>query len=1263
MTDRNGPCVGCAPRIGRLYSDARRVGWLAAIGLWLALQPVVVAGPQHWGFGFGYLVTLEEGAGGSRALSVYEPPLRVKDGAWRLRWRDASGQYQDVLPGCIAVGDFWPQAEGSEQLAALVRNARGELRVRVFDAPDVFSTGAWDVLGETEVVGPYLGGAVAEKVLSASAGDVLGRGGDQLVTLEPFGGAIGFDQIVVYTPPAGAREGRWEAVGKTPAPPGLKPKALAVGDFWGVGRDQVAVLADGFSGPTIVYLEVDAAGDASLTTREIAREIIDGAALPNLFAGADFLKDGFAYVAFGGGEEDPNVAFRVAPRREQRYGTTWIGPDETFAGARLADQALGAGRRIMLGEREAAYGRPVAATAGRVFGYVAAAIREREAAWADYGMKLANDVEIAFVRRAPLYAANGDDGRFGWPASGEEVTYTALLKNNGKTAIEEDRITLRGWVNTAKRNADTLPDAAETANFELVLDEPLAPFDPENPQYFEAPIKVRWPYALEQPAGWGWQRLNVGAVGERWLVLRVEYRDDENVRNDRYETALHASSYHPTLSPKVGVAARIPTVSGDPESMEYAARKLADAVQCLWARSRTSDGGGVMQRVTFSGYRIAEGADEEAAALHESTGLLSKAGDWGNFERFGMRDVDGVLAAVEGDFRWLDGLTAADVYPAATRRIALGDGGVMQMRTRAWAPDVQATGHTLHGVAAADLQQRLVGVRSVERVPWRRMAPQQVDVRVLDRAGQPAAGVGVKLWALADEAARALSSGTTDANGVWNAALGGQREVFAPFNLPLLAEDVLDGAAMAVTIEKGGYRDFHIFGADSVAAHSQRALVRGALTESAGWTWTAPTLYAPGADAPDFNLRLSMRGSQAALQIDAKPHHTYTLYRRWSPTYAVERIATHTVEPPQAQRAGVGRSARRETGEAADTVTYTFTDDLGAVDWYGAGRTRAVYYVTESFEGRESLPSRAVAISAANLRGVADAGDGQLLVTLNAGTADPFAARFRGAQPAAEWLRRERPSYTPLKVAPSRLQPDRYYATLLRTGAADDARQFDVIASDGSGVSGGVSGSVAGLPGSDAAKRELRLPRGLAVITRGDREYVVIADTGNGRIVVWDADARFVAQFAIDGWRPAAVAAHPTRAAGFFVLSRSAGGDSAGGRSEMYELTFDGEAVQPQGRPVIAPVSDSAQELGLAAAVDPVDERVVVALTDASQGRVYEMKSDLVQWQVTATYTTASGSFIGEAALQSPRDAAYTLVEGALALFVIDGGDRVVRLR
>jgi len=98
----------------------------------LGFASAALAGPQHWGFGFGYLVTVEQNERGQRALSVYEPPLRVKDGAWLLRWRDTSEQYKDVIPGAVAVGAIAgrdPAARGGHRWDRLATGAGWGARI------------------------------------------------------------------------------------------------------------------------------------------------------------------------------------------------------------------------------------------------------------------------------------------------------------------------------------------------------------------------------------------------------------------------------------------------------------------------------------------------------------------------------------------------------------------------------------------------------------------------------------------------------------------------------------------------------------------------------------------------------------------------------------------------------------------------------------------------------------------------------------------------------------------------------------------------------------------------------------------------------------------------------------------------------------------------------------------------------------------------------------------------------------------------------
>jgi hypothetical protein len=83
-------------------ATARAAAPLVFAALLAAAAAPALAGPQHFGFGFGYLVTIEKNDAGQTALSVYEPPLHVKNVPWLLRWRDTSDQYKSVLSNSLA---------------------------------------------------------------------------------------------------------------------------------------------------------------------------------------------------------------------------------------------------------------------------------------------------------------------------------------------------------------------------------------------------------------------------------------------------------------------------------------------------------------------------------------------------------------------------------------------------------------------------------------------------------------------------------------------------------------------------------------------------------------------------------------------------------------------------------------------------------------------------------------------------------------------------------------------------------------------------------------------------------------------------------------------------------------------------------------------------------------------------------------------------------------------------------------------------------
>jgi hypothetical protein len=84
-----------------------------------------------------------------------------------------------------------------------------------------------------------------------------------------------------------------------------------------------------------------------------------------------------------------------------------------------------------------------------------------------------------------------------------------------------------------------------------------------------------------------------------------------------------------------------------------------------------------------------------------------------------------------------------------------------------------------------------------------------------------------------------------------------------------------------------------------------------------------------------------------------------------------------------------------------------------------------------------------------------------------------------------------------------------------------------------------------GTPGDKAELRELQKPLGLATIgAAGNRNgpLIVIADTGNHRVVVWDRRTRYVTWWqpegADSGFRPVAVAADPLDPNADYVLDR-----------------------------------------------------------------------------------------------------------------------------
>ncbi|MFO0915042.1 MAG: hypothetical protein U0795_18930 [Pirellulales bacterium] len=1404
----------------RSVSQSRRVvpgvvRWISAIALaavaWHGSQ-VADAGPQHFGFGFGYLVTIETDQAGQSALSVYEPPLRVKEAPWLLRWRDTSDHYRSVVPNSLAVGDFWPGTMGAkEYVVAWSQEGDGSPTLIVLDPPEVFSTRPWKILARTQL--PET--PPKAQVVAAAAGDLLGTGQSQYVVLLH---ADGRDQLKLWSPgPTASDPWRLAATWDLPEHPeptdngeSNRARGMTVADFWGSGHQYVLIdygqqsvyyrLPSDTSAGDVSAVNPTTDSDSKSVSRELAVEVIDRhveeSKSPSLVVGCDFLKDGFAYVARIPAEQNrPQVSFRVAPRRSERYRTSWVRPDETFAGAKLDGQAEGEGRQIMSGLLDNAFGRVIAAGGGRIFGYIVAGVDERkEKLWKPWKYQGFDDLEISFAHRTPVYRMGcpkqyqdgqwpwEPDDHYGWPFKDEQVTYEVCLKNNGTETIPAGSVTIEAWVNTPHRNADAVSRGKRQiipANFKVTLDEPLPPFDPTQPKYATVKIPLKWPFDLEQPAGWTWKRINVRQIGERWLIVRAKYARDENERNDRYELALNSTLFRPvwrfdidappgpTIDGLEGhddrkintLAYRAPCVAGDPESKEYNGRKLADAVQCMWERSRTSGGDDVWQRMVFDSYRLAD--TQSRGGLRK----LSRAEDWlfyeapregehwvglwGEYERFERTDGGSELHETGHLVHRIGDLYHYFVNPINLNPITMGDGSPVQMRTYAWGLDSYCSGHAIIGEPACDLHRYIEGTRIGLGWGWHRMLPEQVRVRVLDRDGQPIAQAPVTMWLHPDN--EKFRRGVTGDDGTWNPDLTEGKSVYEPFNLPQYEGRALDALAQVFVVDLPGYSDFTIWGAEDVAAHSRYRLMQASLLNPEQWTWNFRTLYKAGAPKADFRVTAGVQGRQIRLTMDAKPGASYRVYRRWEPTYVYQLLGEAQLEPA-------------EPGGRTQAV---FTDDMGAEDWYTSKRYRASYYVTEVVNGTESLPVRIYGIGLANATGLTALESGQLVVAVNAGHAEPFGVLCQGTTPLMEAMKHFRFGHLAAKIVGRPGYPARFYATLLNSDLPGESRYFDVIQLDRPdrrermyavlhttndigvrpvrdaksptvtvtrsdpdsrlavqagdwirtdderqvrivGVEGTTlklerplteNGAVdqdlnvsvvfgGGAAGDRAELRELNAPLGLATIGRrgdGDGPRVVIADTGNRRVVVWDEATRYITHWSppvgAGDFRPVAVAADPKDLQALWVLDRR-----PDRRSQLFRLRLDKDhLVVSDGYPVPIDVgagTDAARpEMGLAVAGVPGSSDLVVAVSDASQRSVVELllpagreekpsnrSGDTAAAQagsakVLGVHRRAIGTFVGDPELAGPTDVAYLAEDGELRLYATDGADRVVRLR
>ncbi len=1273
----------------------------AALALLWALEGL--AGPQHWGSGYPYLATLEEQAGRTQ-LMVYEGPLRAKNGPWLLRWIDDSTHYAAALPGGLAIGNFWPGKIGTEYLVVLA-GRDGAVSIEAYKAPEVFCARPWELVSTGMV-------AVSE-VVATAAGDPCGRGRDELIVLTR-------KDLVVITPPATLTSGAWRIVQHfdLPAMRGT-PVGLACGNFWTNKTDGLA-LAFRVRGTTqIAYCEVAGAA-LNVMVVDQAQDVPD--VVPGTLTAGDFMKDGFNDLVFVGAGKRNKLQLRVAPARQagtppdlgplgngRAYSRQWLpGAGDTTSVA------------VVTGTRAGAAGRVKAAAAGRVFGYVDCELTSAVRKENTYDPR--PDAEIAFTHRYPTYSIFAGAPNFGFPKKNEIMGFEINVKNNGQAPLPPG-IQVKVWINTPHRNADTLPGVMDQPSMVFNLDQPLPPFDPYHPQYTVLNVTSRWPYAL-QPCGprATWKKINLSQVGERWLVVALTCTNDANLRNNRYEAAFHGHTYHPIFRELSNLTNRVPSVAGDPCSLEYLSSKTADAIQCVWERSGTTKNEDVLQRLYFDSYGMGfpDDVKDDAGRIKAWRDVQDKYEGWReldiwwgdnqNWERYDWT-YSAELHESGHLFHPLGDLYGLWIQPVWTGAAKMADGAPVQLMSHAWGPDLFADGQAVITLPACELMQRyIVGSRGVGLERWWTVCPRTWYVRVLDRDGQPVTNAEVTAWRY--QSATPSFTGLTGPDGRLNLTPVLGKPTLDKLGIAHFYHDseaeLSDAIAQIFTVKIGAYQDSAILGAEDATALGRHTLLYHGLVDEAAWTWDLPTNFKAGAPNPSFTVQAGVKGATVDLHVTGQTGATYRLYRRWEPAYV-----------------------RRVLGEYTATgALLTITQNMAEPDGYAKDRFRAIYELTECSAQGESLPRVITVTGFIGARGVTAQPDGTLLVTANCGRGNPFCVLVNDCS-FVEYFYHYRFGHTATKVVPSRLAPGRYFATVHASDMGTADHRFDVAEPLGPGrtaydvrneigwfdapaaslvppysitmASADAAGRInpgdavegdhavlvtrkagltlytdksafkpettrfriyaqrlAGRPGTNAGLRELSAARGLGVILAGGAEYIVIADAGNSRIAVWDSNTTYCTHWQNAGACPAAIAPHPLQADAFFALDRQASGASA-----LYLFTFASNTLSvAPGYPLPLPVGDdpSGAEIGLAVAAQP-DGTLLLAVTDAAKGRIVEYAQNGTALKEVAVYTKAVGTFAGDPQLTKPTDVAYTVQKGVLQLYAVDGLDRLVRVR
>lgn len=573
----------------------RATGSLPAFFVILAVLATAVpslAGPQHWGFGMSYLAAVKQ-IGGQKQLVVYEGPLRAKNATWISRWIDRTTDVSAVISGGIAVGNFWPSDPGKEYLV-LVSQSGTTVTLRVLDAPECFKVGQW-TLKSTGTVTVSSGSVVA-----AATGDLASLGKDQLLLLVQDGATL---KVLILTPPTTSTGTTW-TISRQGTLPSVTGSYLgfACGDFWNEDKDRIA-LATSVGGATRLafYSFSTSTNTFSLITTDAAGDL--PVLAQNGLTAGDYVKDGFDVLTLLPSEPASLFQLRVAPAKSP---SDPYNPGPWYTGKAISRQLLpgnggGASQIVMTGTFGDSGALPTALGVGRVFGYLINIPTTPQA------VSPARDAEIVFTHRTPLKGERS--ANYGWPYKDETVTWDINLKNNGPMTIPKGAVTLKVWINTPYRNADTNPATCGNPDYTIPVGVDIPAFNPIIPSYTVYPVTCAWPYDLvPTEPGSSYMRLNLYELGERWLVISMDCTGDTIVRNNRYEAMLGAQTFHPSFTTDPGMNSladhRGPGIPGDPSSYEYIYRKLADAEVCMFERSGTTANEDVLQRPYFDGYEM-----------------------------------------------------------------------------------------------------------------------------------------------------------------------------------------------------------------------------------------------------------------------------------------------------------------------------------------------------------------------------------------------------------------------------------------------------------------------------------------------------------------------------------------------------------------------------------------------------------------------------------------------------------------------------------